>query len=162
MKLFLAVFGKAGSPFVSDEVARYVKRLKGSASPLEIVELKESLLTPYNVALKAEANEINKIDLIVNRVRYDLVRRGEMMTVEDVIDILGLPLLGVVPDDENVVIATNQGEPLVGKSSLAGQAFANICNRITGKEVPFLNMNKNITIWTRVTGLFHRSQEERI
>ncbi len=109
-----------------------------------------------------EANEIKKIDLIVNRVRYDLVRRGEMMTVEDVIDILGLPLIGVVPDDENVVIATNQGEPLVGKSSLAGQAFANICNRLVGKEVPFLNMGKNITIWTRVTGLFHRSQEERI
>lgn len=109
-----------------------------------------------------EANEIKKIDLIVNRVRYDLVRRGEMMTVEDVIDILGLPLIGVVPDDENVVIATNQGEPLVGKSSLAGQAFANICNRLIGKEVPFLNMSKNITIWTRVTGLFHRSQEERI
>lgn len=109
-----------------------------------------------------EANEIKKIDLIVNRVRYDLVRRGEMMTVEDVIDILGLPLIGVVPDDENVVIATNQGEPLVGKSSLAGQAFANICNRLIGKEVPFLNMGKNITIWTRVTGLFHRSQEERI
>lgn len=109
-----------------------------------------------------EANEIKKIDLIVNRVRYDLVRRGEMMTVEDVIDILGLPLIGVVPDDENVVIATNQGEPLVGKSSLAGQAFANICNRLVGKEVPFLNMGKNITIWTRVTGLFHRSQEEKI
>lgn len=109
-----------------------------------------------------EANEIKKVDLIVNRVRYDLVRRGEMMTVDDVIDILGLPLIGVVPDDENVVIATNQGEPLVGKSSLAGQAFANICNRLLGKEVPFLNMGKNITIWTRVTGLFHRSQEERI
>lgn len=109
-----------------------------------------------------EANEIKKIDLIVNRVRYDLVRRGEMMTVEDVIDILGLPLVGVIPDDENVVIATNQGEPLVGKSSLAGQAFVNICNRLLGKEVPFLNMGKNITIWTRVTGLFHRSQEARI
>lgn len=109
-----------------------------------------------------EANEIKKIDLIVNRVRYDLVRRGEMMTVEDVIDILGLPLIGVVPDDENVVIATNQGEPLVGKSSLAGQAFVNICNRLIGKEVPFLNTGKNITIWTRVTGLFHRSQEERL
>ncbi len=109
-----------------------------------------------------EANEIKKVDLIVNRVRYDLVRRGEMMTVDDVVDILGLPLLGVVPDDENVVIATNQGEPLVGKSSLAGQAFYNICNRLNGKEVPFLNIGKNITIWTRVTGLFHRSQEERI
>lgn len=109
-----------------------------------------------------EANEIKKVDLIVNRLRYDLVRRGEMMTVDDVIDILGLPLLGVVPDDENVVIATNQGEPLVGKSSLAGQAFYNICNRLAGKEVPVMNLNKNITIWTRVTGLFHRSQEERI
>ena len=109
-----------------------------------------------------EANEIKKIDLVVNRLRYDLVRRGEMMTVDDVIDILGLPLLGIVPDDENVVIATNQGEPLVGKSSLAGQAFYNICNRLVGKEVPFLSLNKNITIWTKVTGLFHRSQEERI
>lgn len=109
-----------------------------------------------------EANEIKKIDLVVNRVRFDLVRRGEMMTVDDVIDILGLPLLGIVPDDENVVIATNQGEPLVGKSSMAGQAFSNICNRLVGKEVPFLNMSKNITIWTRVSGLFHRTQEERI
>ena len=70
-----------------------------------------------------EANEIKKVDLVVNRLRSDLVRRGEMMTVEDVIDILGLPLLGVVPDDENVVIATNQGEPLVGKNSLAGGHF---------------------------------------
>ena len=90
------------------------------------------------------------------------MRTNYMMTVDDVIDILGLPLLGIVPDDENVVIATNQGEPLVGKSSLAGQAFYNICNRLVGKEVPFLSLNKNITIWTKVTGLFHRSQEERI
>ena len=109
-----------------------------------------------------EANEIKKVDLVVNRLRSDLVRRGEMMTVEDVIDILGLPLLGVVPDDENVVIATNQGEPLVGKNSLAGQAFYNICRRLDGKEVPFMDFGKSITIWTRVTGLFHRNQEERI
>lgn len=109
-----------------------------------------------------EANEIKKVDLIVNRLRSDLVRRGEMMTVEDVIDILGLPLLGVVPDDENVVIATNQGEPLVGKNSLAGQAFYNICRRLCGEEVPFLDFGKTITIWTRVSGLFHKNQEERI
>ena len=109
-----------------------------------------------------EANEIKKVDLVVNRLRSDLVRRGEMMTVEDVIDILGLPLLCVVPDDENVVIASNQGEPLVGKNSLAGQAFYNICRRLDGKEVPFMDFGKSITIWTRVTGLFHRNQEERI
>ena len=109
-----------------------------------------------------EANEIKQIDLIVNRLRHELVRRGDMMSVEDVIDILGLPLLGVVPDDENVVIATNQGEPLVGKNSLAGQAFYNVCNRLIGKDVPFLDFGKNITIWTKVTGLFHRNQEERV
>ena len=55
MKLFLAVFGKAGSPFVSDEVARYVKRLKGSASPLEVVELKESKRDDKLKALAEEA-----------------------------------------------------------------------------------------------------------
>lgn len=109
-----------------------------------------------------EANEIKNIDLVVNRLRHDLVKRGEMMTVDDVIDILGLPLLGVVPDDENVVIATNQGEPLVGKNSFAGQAFYNICNRLLGKQIPIMDFNRNITIWTRVTGLFHRSQEERV
>ena len=109
-----------------------------------------------------EANEIKRIDLVVNRLRHELVKRGEMMTVEDVVDILGLPLLGVVPDDENVVIATNQGEPLVGNNSLAGQAFYNICKRLCGKEVPILDFGKNITIWTRVTGLFHKNQEERI
>ena len=112
-----------------------------------------------------EANEIKHIDLIVNRLRYDLVKRGEMMTVEDVIDILGLPLLGVVPDDENVVIATNQGEPLVGNSSVAGQAFQNICRRVLGENVAFYDFSKNATIWNKVTGLFRKtgsqSQEAR-
>ena len=110
-----------------------------------------------------EANEIKKVDLVLNRLRQDLIRRGEMMTVDDVIDILGLPLLGVVPDDENVVIATNQGEPLVGKNSAAGQAFFNICKRLEGKEVPFKDFGKNITIWTKFSELFKKNlQEERI
>ena len=109
-----------------------------------------------------EANEIKKVDLVLNRLRQDLIRRGEMMTVDDVLDILGLPLLGVVPDDENVVIATNQGEPRVGKYSDAGQSFFNICKRPEGKDVPFNNFGKNVTIWTRFSGLFRRNlQEER-
>lgn len=110
-----------------------------------------------------EANEIKKVDLIVNRLRSDLVRRGEMMTVEDVLDILGIPLLGIVPDDENVVIATNQGEPLVGKNSLAGQAFYNICCRLEGKNVPYLELGKSVNIWSKVTSLFKKNlQEERV
>ncbi len=109
-----------------------------------------------------EANEIKRLDLVVNRLRYDLVRRGEMMSVDDVLDILGLPLLGVVPDDENVVIATNQGEPLVGNGTLAGQAFFNICRRLAGKDVPFIDFGRNASIWTRFSGLFRKNlQEER-
>lgn len=91
-----------------------------------------------------EANEIGKTELIVNRLRADMVKRGDMMSSEDVIEILAVDLLGVVPDDENIVISTNQGEPLVGSKSLAGQAYENICHRILGEDVPFMNlMQKN-------------------
>ena len=87
-----------------------------------------------------EANEIGTIELVVNRLRPDMVRRGDMMSSEDVVEILAVDLLGVVPDDENIVIATNQGEPLVGNNTLAGQAYENICRRVTGEEVPFLDL----------------------
>ena len=67
-----------------------------------------------------EANELQKTELIVNRLRMDMVKRGDMMSVDDVCDILAIPLLGAVPDDEHIVISTNQGEPLVGSDCLAG------------------------------------------
>ena len=73
-----------------------------------------------------EANDIHKINLIVNRLRMDMVKRGDMMSIEDVIDILAIDLIGAVPDDEHIVIATNQGEPLAGDSSLAGTDYMNI------------------------------------
>lgn len=109
-----------------------------------------------------EANEFERIDLIVNRMRYDMVKRGDMMTVEDVVDILSVPLIGVVPDDENVVIATNQGEPLVGNHTMAGRAYRNICQRVAGEEVPYLDLEHSISFWTKVTGIFHKSQEGRV
>ena len=74
-----------------------------------------------------EANEIGTIELVVNRLRPDMVRRGDMMSSEDVVEILAVDLLGVVPDDENIVIATNQGEPLVGNNTLAGQEYMPAC-----------------------------------
>ena len=80
-----------------------------------------------------------------------------MMSVDDVVDILSLPLIGVVPDDENVVIATNQGEPLVGNHTLAGRAYQNICLRILGEEVPYLNLNQSISFWTRLTEILHKN-----
>ena len=101
-----------------------------------------------------EANEVKKTELIVNRLRMDMVKRGDMMSVEDVCDILAIPLLGAVPDDENIVIATNQGEPCVGDSSLAGQAYMNICKRIMGEEVPFLDLKVRTGIFEKLKKLF--------
>lgn len=109
-----------------------------------------------------EAHEFSKIELVVNRMRYDMVRRGDMMSVDDVVDILSIPLIGVVPDDENVVIATNQGEPLVGNHTMAGRAYRNICLRLLGEEVPYLDLDHSISFWTRVSGIFHKSQEGRV
>ena len=103
-----------------------------------------------------EANEVGKTELIVNRLRMDMVKRGDMMSSEDVLDILAVSLLGVVPDDENIVIATNTGEPLVGNDSLAGQAYMNICKRITGEEVPFLDLESKKGLLARLGELFKK------
>ena len=104
-----------------------------------------------------EANEIEKIDLVINKLKIAMVKRGDMMSVADVSDILAIPLIGIVPDDENVVIAANQGEPLVGNATLAGRAYKNLCFRVLGQEVPFLNFEKRFSIWTKVSGIFHKN-----
>jgi septum site-determining protein MinD len=104
-----------------------------------------------------EASEFKQIDLVINRLRSDMVKRGDMMSAADVVDILSVPLIGIVPDDENVVIATNQGEPLVGNNTLAGKAYQNICFRVAGKEVPFIEFEKSISFWTKVSGIFHKN-----
>lgn len=104
-----------------------------------------------------EAAGINKMDLIINRLRIEMVKKGDMMSASDVVDILGIPLIGVVPDDENVVISTNQGEPLVGGSSPAGLAYSNIVERVLGKEVPFLNFQKGVSFFTRISNILKKS-----
>ncbi|MCD8332944.1 MAG: septum site-determining protein MinD [Clostridiales bacterium] len=101
-----------------------------------------------------ETNGIRQVDLIVNRLRMELVRRGDMMSVEDVCEILGTPLIGAVPDDENIVASTNRGEPLVGADCLAGQAYANISRRLLGEEVEFLDLEEK-------KGLFGRLRKRR-
>ena len=104
-----------------------------------------------------EANEVRKSHLIVNRLRMDMVKRGDMMSIEDVQEILAIDLIGAVPDDEQIVISTNQGEPLVGTDTLAGQAYANICRRILGEDVPFLDLDAKSGVWTKFVGLFKKN-----
>lgn len=103
-----------------------------------------------------EANGIKKLDMVINKMRLDMVRRGEMMSIEDVMDILPINLIGAVPDDNQVVISTNQGEPIVGTDTLAGQAFLHITQRITGEEVPFIDFNKRVGFFKKFTGIFSK------
>lgn len=98
-----------------------------------------------------ESDGLRKIDLIINRIRPDMVRRGDMMSVEDVTDILSANLIGAVPDEESIVIASNHGEPVVGTDTLTGQAFMNICRRLTGETVPLMDLEKPVSWRSRLS-----------
>ncbi|NEP09577.1 MAG: septum site-determining protein MinD [Symploca sp. SIO1A3] len=89
-----------------------------------------------------EANSIKKINLIVNRLKPSMVQADQMMSVQDVQEILAIPLIGVIPDDERVIISSNRGEPLVieEKLSLPGIAINNIARRLEGDKLPFLDL----------------------
>jgi septum site-determining protein MinD len=70
-----------------------------------------------------------------------MTQRGDMLDVSDIIETLSIELLGVVPDDKNITVSTNKGEPIVlDDKSISGQAFKNIARRITGEEVPLLDL----------------------
>lgn len=102
-----------------------------------------------------ESHGISNTQLIINRVRMDMVKRGDMMTMEDVVEILAIDLIGVVPDDENIVVSTNKGEPATIEAlSLAGKAFRNIANRIQGNEIPFLDLNTGNNFVGRLKKVF--------
>jgi septum site-determining protein MinD len=98
-----------------------------------------------------EAAELPVPRLIVNRIDPELVRRGDMMSVEDVTEILSIPLLGLVPDDETIITATNRGEPVaLDPLSRAGQAFRNIAARLLGEDVPFMVLEAPDGAWRRL------------
>lgn len=90
-----------------------------------------------------EAAGITEPKLIINRIRTNMVRTGDMMGVDDILDILAIGLLGIVPDDDAIVISTNRGEPTVfDDNSRPGRAFRNIARRIEGEDVPLMNLEE--------------------
>ena len=80
-----------------------------------------------------------------------------MMSSDDVVDILGIDLIGIVPDDEHIITSTNNGEPLVGSDCLAGKAYENICHRIMGEEVPFLDLEGKTGVFSKIKDLFKKN-----
>jgi septum site-determining protein MinD len=102
-----------------------------------------------------EASSLSSHKLVINRVRMDMVRKGEMLDQEDVVEILAIELLGVVPEDEKVVISTNKGELVVTESgSAAGREFMRIARRIDGEEVPIEEEREGFMDWLK--GIFGR------
>jgi len=96
-----------------------------------------------------EANNIFNVKLLLNRVRLEIIQRNDIISVDDVQEILGIPLLGAVPEDSNVIVATNRGEPLVlrKKITLSGIAFENAARRLIGRQdyiidldIPYKNL----------------------
>ena len=97
-----------------------------------------------------ESSEIKNPELIVNRLRPNMVKRGEMMDVDDIVDLLSIDLIGVVPDDEFIITQTNKGEPVISnKKAPSGKAYIEISRRILGENI-------EVSVPGRETGFFAR------
>jgi septum site-determining protein MinD len=98
-----------------------------------------------------EAEEKRNPSLIINRVNPTLVKQNDMLSAEDVLDLLGIPLIGIVPEDQSVIVSSNHGTPVAhDPRSRAGQAFRNIARRLRGEEVPFMGADKQGGLWDRL------------
>jgi septum site-determining protein MinD len=102
-----------------------------------------------------EAEGKGPASLILNRVKAEQVKRGEMLSAQDVTDILNIKLIGIVPEDDHVVKSSNSGEPLaMNDSSRAGQAYRNIARRLMGEQVPFMALDDGGGLLRRIQRLF--------
>ncbi len=94
--------------------------------------------------------------LIINRLKTELVKKGEMLSSDDVFDILGLSIVGIIPEDELVLSASNSGIPVtLNMQSKAGMAFNNVARRVIGEDVPFMNLDENPGILQRLAKLLN-------
>ena len=131
-----------------DSPAGIERGFRNSIAPADIVLV---ITNPEIAAVRdadriiglVEAEEKGPAQLIINRLKPEMVRRGDMLAVSDVLELLAVELIGMVPDDESVLVSTNRGVPVVldGKSK-AGQAFRNIARRLQGEQVPFLSTDQ--------------------
>jgi len=98
-----------------------------------------------------EAAEKGPPQLIINRLKRDMIRRGDMLSPDDVIEILAVDLIGLVPEDEAVVVSTNRGQPLVlDGNHLAGRAFRDIARRLQGEDVPLSEPRASRGVLSRI------------
>jgi len=107
------------------------------------------------IGLLEAKEEIKSYKLLINRVRPSMIATNDMMSVEDVQEILSTSIIGVIPEDAGIITSTNKGEPIVNdEKSLAGQAYSNVARRIMGEDVPLLNLEVDTSIAGKVKKFF--------
>ena len=98
---------------------------------------------------------VEDVKVVINRVRSDMIDKGIMMNMDDCVDMLGVPVLGIVPDDEELMVAALKGTLAVSaENSRAGQAFLNIAARLMGEEVPIMEFDEKESFFDKVKKLF--------
>lgn len=99
-----------------------------------------------------EAEEKGPARLILNRINPGMVERGDMMAAEDILEILAIELIGLVPEDEHVLVSSNRGVPIVLENkNKAGIAFRNIAKRLMGEKVPFMDIDVDSGLFDRLS-----------
>lgn len=107
------------------------------------------------IGLLEAREEIKSYKLLLNRVRPNLIKSNDMMSVEDVVEILSADLIGIIPEDTGIITSTNKGDPIVNdENSLAGRAYNNVARRIIGEDVPFLNLEEDRGVLAKVKKFF--------
>lgn len=102
-----------------------------------------------------ESEGKNNPKLIVNRIRPKMIQKGDMMDIDDIIEILAVDLLGIIPEDEYIIISTNRGEPAVTNPvSLAGTAYKNIVRRLMGENIPLQPLELNESFFMKLKRMF--------
>jgi septum site-determining protein MinD len=98
-----------------------------------------------------EAEEKGPARLVINRINPGMVKRGDMLSAPDVVDFLAVRLIGIVPEDEAVLVSTNLGQPVVlNQKSRAGKAFSNIAKRLLGEDVPWMELDEKGGFFNRL------------
>ena len=104
---------------------------------------------------KAKNNQEVEKFVVINRLKPAMVKAGQMLSVEDILDILAVDLIGIVPEDENIIASTNMGEPIIyNQKSISAKAYQNIAKRVLGEEIEYLNLEVKKGIIEAIKGMF--------
>ena len=103
------------------------------------------------------ASDVDEVRLLINRMRPDLVAQGDMLAIDDTLEILGIDLIGVIPEDDLIFRSSNLGEPAVTiPASMAGKAYSNVVSRILGEDVPIMDMKQKLGFFARLKRAFSK------